>query len=210
MIRYSVHLLIQKPVTNTPAHIVEMLQDIKHILCPYCFVLLFWMKSERSLCRLGNKLREGHTRRAWSVGELVSLFIFLCVHVCSLGNVTDYSYNRNRKCELELAPLMKLIHRNLACYAVAQPVRHLLPGFFSSFFFFSLHRDIWFLKDALSQKLIHILTINSSQWVTLVCLVTYKHTHTERQISLAVAPVWVTVWCCCQTMAPLFQCAGMK
>lgn len=59
-----------------------------------------------------------------------------------------------------------------SCYVVAQSVRHLLPVFSLPLCVcvharacaparVCLHWSIWFLKHALSQKLIHILTINT-------------------------------------------------
>lgn len=59
---------------------------------------------------------------------------------------------------------------------------------FFFFCFFPLHRHTWFLKDAPSQALIHIHTINSSQWVTL-CANVHQHTHPEWEwlIALVVA-----------------------
>lgn len=82
-------------------------------------------------------------------------------------------------CELELAPLMKLIHRNEACFAVAQPVKHLLPVFlffvvFFLFFFFFSSTDTHGSSKMLLVR--NSFTLNSSQWVTLS---SSAHRHTK-------------------------------
>lgn len=87
--------------------------------------------------------------------------VSVCVSVSLLWGVFQTSVAViGNVLELELVALMELIHRNRACCVVAQPVRHLLPVFSS---FFPPQSHIWFLKDDLSQKLIHILTIYYSQ-----------------------------------------------
>lgn len=95
----------------------------------------------------------------------------------------------NRKCAVslnllprwswftEIRPVTLLLNQSDICWM-----------FFLLLFFFPLHRHTWFLKDAPSQALIHIHTINSSQWVTL-CSNVHQHTHPEWEwlIALVVA-----------------------
>lgn len=65
-------------------------------------------------------------------------------------------------CEFELSPDVVDSQKSgqLRCCSISQTSAGWF--FFFFFFFFSLYRHIWFLKDALSQKPIHILTINTS------------------------------------------------
>lgn len=119
-------------------------------------------------------------------------------------------------CGFELVPL-KLIQRNMVCYVVAQPVR-LLPHIF-----FPLHRHTRFLKDAPHQKLIHVLTINSSQWVIQLATRianTYTHKHTESHGSSSFWPLHIRssrddvlthmfMWICSAINLP-FGLSGLK